>query len=381
MDIGVPRETFIGENRIALSPLAVKALTEAGHNVYIQEGAGNVSFYDDEHFVKSGATIVYHPEEIYGRAKLIAKVERPNEDELDMLEEDQILMSFLQPSASDPKKFLQLIGKKICSIGYEIIQDDNADLPIVRSLSEIAGSMTVSIASRYLESTGRGRGILLGGAPGVPPAEVVIIGAGIVGASAADAAINMGASVTLLDKDISAMRKVMRRISARGTLVTAVASKEHIDKALSYADVLITAVMVRGGARAPMVVCRDQVRSMKKGSVIIDASIDIGGAVETSRPTTLQNPTFVDEGVVHYCVPNMSSAVPRTASRVLSDSLLPFITEIADHGLVAGLRNQKSLARGVFTYNGKCCNEEISELFGLDYVALDKLLEASGDSK
>jgi alanine dehydrogenase len=379
MDIGIPRETFKGENRIALSPLAVRELTQAGHDVYIETGAGRISFYDDSSYVGAGATVVYSPEEAFGRAQLVAKIERPNDDELELLQTGQVLMSFLQPSATEPKKFRQLMEKKITAIGYEIIQKDTGGLPIVRSLSEIAGQMTVCIASRYLESNGGGRGILLGGAPGVPPAEVVIIGAGNLGRSAARYATAMGASVTLMDTDVDQLRKARRRISA--TVVTAIATEAHIEKALSYADVLITAIMVRGGGRVENIVSREMVRRMKKGSVIIDTSIDLGGAVETSRPTTLDNPVYVEEGVVHYCVPNISSAVPRTASRVLADAVMPYIKEIANEGLESCLRNRSALARGVFTYGGHCCNRQIAELFGLPFEPLDKLLGIDGGNK
>lgn len=379
MDIGIPRETFSGENRIALSPLAVKTLVSAGHHVYIQEEAGKISFYDDSSYVESGATVVYSPEEVYGRAQLVAKVQRPDNNELELLRDGQVLMSFLQPAAAKQRKFQTLIEKNISAIGYEIIQKDNGDLPIVRSLSEIAGQMTISIASRCLESQGGGRGVLLGGAPGVPPAEVVIIGAGNLGRSAARAAVSFGASVTLMDIDVDKLRRAMRQTA--GNIVTAIATPHHIEKALSYADVLITAIMIPGGGKPPMIINRELVKTMKKGSVIIDTSIDLGGAVETSRPTTLESPTFVKEGIVHYCVPNMSSAVPRTASRVLADAVLPFILEIANEGLQTALRKHRSLAKGVFTYKGHCCNEEIAELFGVNYEPLADLLEAEGVRK
>lgn len=379
MNIGIPKETFKDETRIALSPLAVQTLTQAGHSVYLQKGAGTISFYDDSSYIEAGATLVYSAEEIYGRSGMIVKIERPDDVEAELLEEGQVVLSFLQPAAMEPRRFRSLLERRITAIGYEIMQKDNGDLPIVHSLSEIAGQMTISIAARCLESQSGGRGILLGGAPGVPPAEVVIIGAGTVGRNAARAAVNAGASVTLLDIDVDALRLARRRID--GTVVTAIATPGHIEKALSYADVLITAIMVRGGQKAPVIVSREMVRAMKKGSVIIDTSIDLGGAVETSRPTTLKNPTYLEEGVVHYCVPNISSAVPRTASRVLTDSVLPYILEIANTGIVSALRHHSILARGVFTHDGHCCNETIAELFGLDYRPLTDLLSAAGGNK
>lgn len=379
MDIGIPKETFKDENRIALSPLAVKTLTQAGHTVYLQKGAGTISFYDDTSYSEAGAILVYSAEEVYGRSNMIVKIERPDDQEAELLEEGQVVLSFLQPAAMASNRFRSLLERRITAIGYEIMQRDNGDLPIVHSLSEIAGQMTIFIAARCLESQGGGRGILLGGAPGVPPAEVVIIGAGTVGRNAARAAVNAGASVTLLDIDVDALRMARRRIA--GTVVTAIATPGHIDKALTYADVVITAIMVRGGQKSPVIITRDMVRRMKKGSVIIDASIDLGGAVETSRPTTLKNPTYIEEGIVHYCVPNISSAVPRTASRVLTDALLPYVLEIANNGIGTALRSHSTLARGVFTHAGHCCNETIADLFGLEYRPLADLLSAAGENK
>ena len=372
MNIGIPKETFHAENRLALSPLAAKTLVLAGHEVYLQAGAGEVSFYDDSSYIDAGAQIVYSPEEVFGRAHLVAKVERPSADELQLLQKDQILMSFLQPVGAAPSSFQYLLDKNICAVGLEIIKLDDGTLPIVRSLSEICGHMSVTTAARLLESQSGGRGIILNGAPGVPPAEVVIIGAGTLGRTAAETAIKLGASVTVLDNDVEKLRQV--RDSVASPIVTAMATAEHIDKALSYADVLITAIRIPRGGKVRAIVSREAVRKMKNGAVIVDTAIDQGGAVETSRPTTLDNPTFIKEGVVHYCVPNMSSAVPRTASRVLTDSVLPLIMTIANKGLMGALRNNTSLARGVFTLEGKCCNEKIAALFDLPYTPIDSIL-------
>jgi alanine dehydrogenase len=373
MDIGIPRETFRGENRVALSPPAVKTLVQHGHKVYVEEGAGLPSNYLDADYARAGATIVYSPEESFGRGQVIVKVQRPTPKEDDLLRDGQILFSFLHPAAARKDQVRTLLEKHVTAIGYEIIEEDSGALPLVRTFSEIAGQMCLPIAARCLETKCGGRGILLGGAPGVPPAEIVIIGAGNVGRSAARTAQGLGASVTLLDIDVNQLRRALRRLNAGA--VTATATPQHIEKALSYADVLIMAVMVRGGRRAPMVVTRDMVRQMKKGAVLIDTAIDQGGSVETSRPTTLDSPTYIEEGVVHFCVPNMSSAVPRTASRVLSNAALPYILDIADECIEDAMRNHRPLARGVFLYNGHCCNKEIAHLFGLTYKPLQELIE------
>jgi len=375
MDIGIPKETFRGENRVALSPMAVSELVGRGHNTWVEEGAGHASNYTDSDYARAGATIVYSPEEAFGRAQLVAKVQRPGPKEDDLLGRQQVLFSYLHLAAARQDQVQTLLEKGVTAIGYEIIAEDDGELPLVKVFSDIAGQMCLPIASRCLEARSGGRGILLGGAPGVPPAEIVIIGAGNVGRSAARTAIGLGASVTLLDQNVNQLRRALRH--SPGTLVTAIATPRHIEKALSYADVLIIAVSVGGGGRAPIVVSRQMVRSMKQGAVIIDISVDQGGAVETTRPTTLDDPIYVDEGVVHYCVPNLTASVPRTASRVLTNAALPFVLEIAQEGLDVALRHHRALARGVFTYRGHCCNSEIAELFGLDHEPLGELLEGT----
>jgi alanine dehydrogenase len=373
MDIGIPKETFIGEDRLALSPLAVKTLVGHGHTVYVEGGAGLASNYHDTDFTGAGATVVYSHDEAFGRARLVPKVQRPGSAELDMLADGQILFSFLHLATARKEHVRTLLDKEITAIGYEIIEDDDGSRPIVRSFSEIAGRMCMQVAARCLEVQSGGRGILLGGAPGVPPAEVVIIGAGNLGRSAAEAAIGSGARVTLLDIEVNPLRSATRHIHS--PIATATATTSHIEAALSYADVLVMAVGVRHGGRAPLIIKQEMVRRMKTGAVIIDTAIDQGGSVETSRPTSIGNPTFIAEGVVHYCVPNMTASVPRTGSRVLANAALPYVLEIADEGLDHVLRNHRPLARAVFTHGGRCCNTEIAELFGLDYSPLDELIK------
>lgn len=376
MDIGIPKESFRGENRVVLSPLAVRTLVQHGHSVYIEEGAGLASHYFDEDYRKAGATVVFSTEEAIGRAQLVATVQRPTLEEEKLLVDGQILFSFLHLAAARDNHVRTLLDKKITAIGYEIIETDDGELPLIRIFSDIAGQMCLPVAARCLEPRMGGRGILLGGAPGVPPAEVVIIGVGNLGRSAARTAIGLGARVTLLDINIDQLRRAMRQLG--GSVVTATATRHHIEQALRYADVLIMAILMHGGGRAPVIVTREMVRSMKNGAVIIDTAIDQGGSVETSRPTTLNNPSYIEEGVVHYCVPNMSSAVPRTSSRVLANATLPYILEIADEGLENALRNHPSLARGVFLFRGHCCNAEIAELYGLPYEPLVELLKGVG---
>lgn len=373
MDIGIPKETFKGENRVALSPLAVKTMIQLGHSVYVQEDAGFASHYQDKDYADAGATIVYSVEEAFGRAELIVKVQRPSREEEEHLRDGQILFSYLHPAAAREEQVRALVDKKITAIGYEIIEDDDGELPLVRIFSEIAGQMCLPIAARCLEAQSGGRGILLGGAPGIPPAEVVIIGAGNLGRSAARTAQGLGASVTLLDIDMNQLRKALRQL--RGGAATFTATRHHIEKVLKYADVLIMAILLRGGRRAPVIVSREIVRNMKKGSVIIDTAIDQGGTVATSRPTSLESPIYIEEGVVHYCVPNMGASVPRTSTRLLANTALPYILEIANEGLDGALNNHPPLARGLFIYKGHCCNEEVARLFNLKCEPLPDLLE------
>lgn len=379
MDIGIPRETFGGENRVALAPLAVENLVRKGHKVYIEEGAGLATNYFDRDYARAGATVVYSAEEAFGRAQVLVKVHRPSPKEDDLLREGQVLFSFLHPAAASLGQVRSLLERGVTAIGYEIIEEDDGERPLVRVFSDIAGQMCLPIAARCLEAASGGRGILLGGAPGVPPAEVVIIGSGNLGRSAARAALGLGASVTLLDIDIKPLRLALRHI--HGTVVTATATQGHIEKALSYADVLIVAVSSPGGGRAPLLVTREMVRSMKTGSVIIDTAIDQGGAVETSRPTSHENPTFIDEGVVHYCVSNITASVPRTASRVLSNAALPYVLDIADLGLDRALRTHRALARGVFIHRGYCCKTEIAQLFDIPFKQITELTGGAEDEQ
>lgn len=375
MNIGIPRESAdtqkILERRVALTPAGVKALVDNGHEVFVESMAGEYSGFSDAEYEKMGAKIVFSKEEVYKRAQMIVKVSRPSEAEYSYLCDGHLLFGFLHLAVA-PKSFVEiLLERKITAIGYEIIELPDGRLPILQAMSEIAGQMAIVIAARYLQNEDGGRGIVLGGIPGVPPATVVILGAGVVGQNAIRAALGLGAHVVVLDKDVDKLREVEKLFDKR--VETAIANVYNIEKAVQFADVLIGAVLIHG-ALTPKLVTEEMVKKMKPGSVIIDVSIDQGGCVETSRPTTIVNPVFVKYGVIHYCVPNIASNVARTATYALTNVSLPYILEIANSGLEHVLRERPSFAKGVYTYLGYCTNQSIAEIFNLTYKKIEELL-------
>jgi alanine dehydrogenase len=375
MNIGIPRESAdaqkILERRVALTPAGVKALVDNGHEVFVESMAGEYSGFSDAEYEKMGAKIVFSKEEVYKRAQMIVKVSRPSEAEYSYLCDGHLLFGFLHLAVA-PKSFVEiLLERKITAIGYEIIELPDGRLPILQAMSEIAGQMAIVIAARYLQNEDGGRGIVLGGIPGVPPSTVVILGAGVVGQNAIRAALGLGAHVVVLDKDVDKLREVEKLFDKR--VETAIANVYNIEKAVQFADVLIGAVLIHG-ALTPKLVTEEMVKKMKPGSVIIDVSIDQGGCVETSRPTTIVNPVFVKYGVIHYCVPNIASNVARTATYALTNVSLPYILEIANSGLEHVLRERPSFAKGVYTYLGYCTNQSIAEIFNLKYKKIEELL-------
>ncbi len=308
---------------------------------------------------------------MYNRSSLLLKVSPPTEKEYGLLAESQILFSFLHLPVAKKTSVESLLEKKVCAIGYELIEAEDGNLPILQVMSEIAGQMAIHIAAHYLQSGDDGRGVLLGRIPGIAPASVVIIGAGTVGRTAARVAIGSGAEVTVLDKDLSRLRELENIFHHQ--VATRVATRYNIARAVQFADVVIGAVLLKG-ERAPHLVTEDMVKTMKPRSVILDISIDQGGCVETSRPTTIENPVFLRHGVIHYCVPNIPASVARTATNGLTNALLPYVLEIADHGLEAALHQNRGLRQGVCTYDGSCTNPAIAKLFGLETRKISDLL-------
>jgi alanine dehydrogenase len=367
MRIGIPTETRWEERRVALAPAGVDSLTRAGHTVYIQSGAGEGSHFSDSDYEEVGATIKYNAEEVYGRSEMVVKVAPLTEDEVNLLQEEQTLLSFLHLAVGKKNILEKFLQKKITAIGYELIED-NSRLPVLNSMSEIAGQLAVQVAEKYLESYIKGgRGILLGGITGVAPAAVVILGAGVVGITAARAALGRGAQVIVIDKDLSRLRLIESEFQKRVT--TVMANPYTISRGVKFADVLIGAVLIKG-VKAPHIVTEDMVKAMKKGAVVVDVSIDQGGCIETSRITTLSDPVYIMHDVIHYCVPNMPALVSRTASYGLTNATLGYIQNIADNGLANTLLGNHGLGKGVCAYNGQCTNEILAHTFNLEYKKL-----------
>jgi alanine dehydrogenase len=356
MEFGVPSEVRTREYRVGLTPAGVDTLAKAGHTVYVEQGAGAAAGFDDEEYRVVGARLVYSAEEVWRRAQVVVKVTRPTADE-HLYFQGQTVFSFLHLAVASPDLLNALRERRMTAIAYEMIEDDDGTFPVLHPTSEVAGRLAAIIAGSLLETMScrtaddrpGGRGILLGGIPGVPPANVVILGAGIVGRNAARAFLGMGAQVTVLDSDIRKLQQVDEWLAGRA--VTLPAAPFNIARAAAFADVLVGAVYV-AGHRAPVLVSRDVVRSMRPRAVIVDFSIDQGGCVETSRPTTHRDPIFVAEGVIHYCVPNVPARVARTGSYALTNAIAPYLLDLGRLGLDAALQVQRALHRGLTVYRG-----------------------------
>ncbi|UCC75068.1 MAG: alanine dehydrogenase [Gemmatimonadota bacterium] len=371
MFIGVPRETHRLEHRVGLSPYAVSRLSRYGHTVLVEQGAGLTARFPDSAFEAAGAQIVYNNEEAYKRADIVCRVGVLSREEFDLLKPGLIICAFHHLAVAPREHIERLMSLKATLIGYEIIQDEHGDHPILAPMSEMAGQMAVHIAAHYLQNQPGGRGILLGNVPGVAPPTVLILGAGSVGYTAARHALASGAHVIVIDEDLTKLRALSREFS--GQIVTVVAGMAQLERFTSIADVLIGAVLIPG-AHSPILVTEDMVKAMKPGSVILDLSIDQGGCVETSRPTTLDDPTFVVHEVVHYCVPNMTANIARTASRALANALLPTLRNLTRKGVAGALRDDRGLGAGVYMYDGQLVNEKVGATLGIPTASLPDLV-------
>lgn len=367
MRIGIPKETHIEEKRVGLAPAGVNSLVQVGHTVFIETGAGVDSHCTDEDYRNVGANIVYSAEEVYQRSELVVKVAPLTEPELELVQEEQTIFSFQYLAVGKKNIIEKLLKKKVTAIAYELIEQDE-QLPVLQSMSEIAGQLAVEIGERYLGSDfPNSRGILIGGISGVAPAAVVIVGAGVVGFNAARAAYARGAQVIVLDKDLRKLRRINDEISKN--ISTVAANPYTIARGAKFADIMIGAIQIKA-EKTPAIITEDIVKKMKKGAVIVDVSIDQGGCVETSRPTTISDPVFLMHNVIHYCVPNMPALVSRTATYGLTNAAIEYVQEIADNGLGNALLGNAGLAKGVCTYNGFCSNEHIADAFNLEYRRL-----------
>ncbi len=370
MVIGVPKEIKREEYRVAMTPAGVRELTRHGHKVIVQRTAGFGAGITDEDYAGAGAELVDSIEEVYERAEMIVKVKEPQPEEFPLLREGQVLFTYLH-LAADENLTKALMERGIVGIAYETVETDDGFLPLLAPMSEIAGKMAPQEGAKYLEKPFGGLGVLLGGVPGVPPAKVVVIGAGSVGMSATMVAAGMGADVTLMDINVQKMRLAEEIIPAN--VKTLFSTEYTLREAVKNADLVIGAVL-RPGARAPKLLTKDILAGMKEGAVLVDVSIDQGGISEFSRPTTHDNPVFVAEGVVHYCVANMPGAVPRTSTFALTNSTLSYVIKLADLGWKEAVRQDRALARGVNLVFGKVTYKAVAEAFGLEYTPLEEVL-------
>lgn len=376
MIIGIPKEIKNNENRVALTPAGAEMLRAGGHRVLVEKNAGAGSGFADEDYLKAGAEMV-SSKEAWG-AEMVMKVKEPLREEYDYFRKDLILFAYLH-LAPEPELTRALVDSGTTAIAYETIQLVNGSLPLLAPMSEVAGRMSIQLGAQYLENSHGGKGILLGGVPGVQPAEVVIVGGGIVGLNAARMAVGMGADTTVLDINPERLRQLDERFDGR--LKTLISNPYNLAEASAKADLLIGAVLIPG-ARAPRLVTEEMVRLMKPGSVIIDVAIDQGGSVETiDRITTHANPTYVKHGVIHYAVANIPGSVARTSTLALTNVTLPYALQIAEAGCRAAASRNSALARGFNTAAGFVTNENVAKAHGLHYVSLNEAYErVAGDS-
>ena len=374
MLIGVPKEIKNHEYRVGLTPSSAKELIERGHRVMVQANAGHEVGFDDVNYIEAGAQIVSDPADIYKQADMIVKVKEPQPEECIQLREDQILFTYLH-LAPDPVQTDLLVKSGCVAIAYETVTDIYGGLPLLSPMSEVAGRMAIQAGAHCLEKSQGGSGMLLGGIPGVPAARVVILGGGVVGTNSIRMAIGMEANVTVIDKSLKRLRELDFQFGSR--INTVFATKHNIEFYVAKADLVIGAVLVPGAA-APKLVSRDMLRNMKRGSVLVDVSIDQGGCFETSKATTHANPTFIEEGIVHYCVANMPGGCARTATIGLNNATLPYIMNLADNGYKKALLNDRNLLNGLNVMHGKITYKAVVEALGRegDYMAAENILAA-----
>ena len=367
MDISIFNEQFPDERRVSLTPAAVHRLVAAGHHVYVEKDAGLRAGFTDPEYINAGGTIVYTRDEAFGRAQLALGVSPLNLPDLPFVMPGQILMSFTYQAAVRERLVQALCEKEATVIGYEAIETDLGRFPILEPMSEIAGIMAVTIAARLLESGAGGRGILLGGLPGIPASNVVVLGAGNVGFNAARCALGLGAQVMVIDSDMDRLRYFLRTFDRRVT--TDVPYRQNLERAVRFADVLIGSVSVHS-EKPPCLVTRDMVASMKPGSVIIDVSVDAGGCIETTRPTTFADPTYEVNGVIHCNIPVLPANVSRTATVALTNAIIDRVEFLASQGLDNALLLDHSLARGVYIYCGGITKKSLADAVGRSTVEL-----------
>lgn len=370
MIIGVPKEIKDNEARVAVTPAGVKALTEAGHKVLVETNAGTLSSFPDSEYQDAGAEIVGDPGHVWGKSEMVVKVKEPIEKEYPYFRNGLVLFTYLH-LAPIPGLTNKLLDSKVIGIAYETVRDRQGTLPLLTPMSEVAGRMSVQVGASYLEKERGGRGILLGGVPGVPPAHVTVVGGGVVGTNAAKVALGFGAKVTLIDLNLNRLREIDDIFNGR--VYTLASNSYNVAAATREADLVIGGVLIPG-ATAPKIVTREMVSRMKKGAVIVDVAIDQGGCVETARPTSHSDPSYVVDGVVHYCVTNMPGAVPHTSTLALTNATFPYLMRLANLGARQALQQDPGLAEGLNTYLGKLTHGGVAKSQNRDWSAPAQVL-------
>jgi alanine dehydrogenase len=369
MIVGVPKEIKDNEYRVAMTPGGARQLVEAGHQVRVETGAGEGSGFPDAQYAASGAKIVPTGADAWS-AQMVVKVKEPQPSEYELMRPDLVLFTYLHLAAEE-RLTREMMARGLTGIAYETVELPNGQLPLLTPMSEVAGRMAIQVGAHYLEKMNGGRGKLLGGVPGVVPADVVIIGAGVVGTNAAQMALGMGAHVIIIDINLDRLRYLDEVMSGR--LTTLSANPLTIAEAVRRADLLVGGVLIKG-AKAPRLVTREMISTMNPGSVVVDVSVDQGGCIETTHPTTHSAPIFLVDGVVHYCVANMPGAVPRTSTYGLNNATLPYMVKLANLGTEAAIQADPALAKGVNTYQGRITYPGVADAFGLEHTPVERLL-------
>ena len=370
MLVGILKEIKAEENRISMTPAGVEVMIQNGHKVLVEKNAGIGSGFNDDAYVKAGAEIVDAPKEIFDRSEMVMHVKEPLPPEYDLIREGQIVFTYLHLAAAEELTHV-LIKSGSINIAYETIQKEDGSLPLLTPMSEVAGRMAIQQGAKYLEMAQGGHGVLLGGVPGVDPGTVVIIGGGVVGTNAAKMACGLGAKVYILDMNLKRLRYLSDIMPSNCFLL--MSSPATTRKLIKEADVAVGAVLV-AGAKAPKLVTREMLKTMKKGAVLVDVAIDQGGCFETSKPTTHSNPIYVVDGVVHYCVANMPGAVPKTSTLALTNATLPYAVEIANKGWEKAMKENPEIKLGANVIKGKVTYKGVADAFGLEYVSIDSIL-------
>jgi len=369
MRIGVPKEIKPQENRIGLTPESVKVLTSNGHEVLVENNGGYEAGFDNEQYKQSGAKIVSKTEDVFNDSEIIVKVKEPLANEITMIRENQIVFTYFHLAAAKELTEGLIKSKSIC-IAYETVTDKNGRLPLLAPMSAVAGRMSVQAGAHSLEKNQKGRGLLLGGAPGVEPANVIILGGGVVGENAALIATGMKAKVYIVDKSEPRLKQLQEMFGDK--IIPQHSDKADLKKLVSECDLLIGGVLIPG-AEAPKLITKEMIKTMKRGSVIVDVAIDQGGCVETSKPTTHANPTYIVDDVVHYCVANMPGGVPRTSTLALNKATLPFLSKLANDGYEKALKSDENFLAGLNVCKGNITYKAVADVFGYKYVSPNEL--------